>query len=174
MSPVESKVPTAKRVVMTCYIIAIVSFLGAERSSAVEPKKKCHYSPLYIVVERETGGVGTDFIIKKNGSKRGASCDLVIGGSDFELSNEDAEYFMAIHGHLLILDSGTGPDPRRFIVWDLRSQKKVFSGAYSGPYIVENGVIKYWLETDEATEHNCPSFKLNLAIGLSSAMETRG
>lgn len=158
---------------MVKYLVASFFLVGVTTSAEADTKPVCHHSPLYLVVERETGGVGTDFIIKKKGNKRHVSCDLTIDSLDFELKNERAEYFLAIQGDLLILDSGTGPDPRGLIIWNIESQKKVFSGSYSGPYTVENGLMKYWLETEDATARNCPSLKKNAENGLGSVIETR-
>ena len=53
------------------------------------------------------------------------ACEYVAKPDDLEIRNEWAEYFLGLQGDLLILDSGTGPDPRGLIIWDLKKQKKV-------------------------------------------------
>lgn len=158
---------------MTRSSFILLALLVAAGPAVAEVKPRCHESLSYLVVERATGGVGTDLLVKAREIKDPPSCDYTIGHSDFEIKNEDAEYFLALQGDRLILDSGTGPDRRGLIVWDLRSRKKVFSGTYSQPYEIGDGFVRYWMETAQGNERNCQTFSANAALSLGSAIETK-
>lgn len=147
-------------------LLSLTSLLSADE------KLPCHESPKYLIVEGTTGEVGTNFLVKyKRSASEKPSCQYMIEKGDFEIKNEWAEYFMALQGDLLVLDSGTGPYPRGLIIWDLRQQKKVYSGSYSEPYEIHPGYIEFWMETGMATDENCPEQKEWSPLG--SAIETK-
>lgn len=133
----------------------------------------CHESPAYLVAEGATGEVGTHFLVKyKTGDGPAPVCEYVVKPGDFELRNQDAEYFLALQDDLLILDSGTGPEPRGLIIWDLKKRSKVFSGSYSDA-TVGKGFIEFWQESAAANEANCPQAGEWREAGLGAAIETR-
>ena len=66
---------------------------------------------------------------------------------------------MGLVGDLLILDSGTGPYPRGVIIWDLKKQKKVYTGTCFGNEKIDPEYMELWIETGEANEENCPESK---------------
>jgi len=149
------------------FLVALVSIVSAEE------KMVCHESPSYLIVEGQTGEVGTHFLVKyKSKKNQSSACEYSVKPGDFEIRNELAEYFLGLQGDLLILDSGTGPDPRGLFIWDLKKKKKVYSGRYSEAKI-EPGYIKFWIETGVATDENCPDAKEWSAGGLGAAIETR-
>lgn len=134
----------------------------------------CHESPQYLIVERSTGEVGTDFLVKYKSPRAGAiACKYTVAAGDLEIKNESAEYFLALQGDLLILDSGTGPDPRGLVLWDLKKRQKAWSGTYSEPMEVKPDHLAYWMETGEANDANCPERKEWESHGLGAAIETR-
>lgn len=134
----------------------------------------CHASGDYVVVERETGAVGRDFLIKSRHVPHAIpACVYAAAAQDFEIRNETAEYFLALQGRYLILDSGTAPEPRGLIVWDLRQRRQVFAGRYASPYTIKPGHMEYWLESAVATDRNCPARQAWAALGLGAALETR-
>jgi hypothetical protein len=140
---------------------------------AVE-QNPCHESTKYLVIERSTGNVGTDFLIKyKSKATDSVSCNYFVTKRDFEIKNEWAEYFLDQQGDLLILDSGTAPPPRGLIIWDLKKRKKVFTGSNSVPYEIKPGYMVFWTETEKATDENCPNRKQWESDGLGAAIETR-
>ncbi len=158
-------------------LMRYISFgiLSAIVTGAVaEDKTVCHESPSYLVVEGPTGEVGTNFLVKYK-SKTGLpiKCEYAVRDGDFEIKNEWAEYFLALQNNLLILDSGTGPDPRGLVIWNLENRKKVYSGTYSEPYEVKPGYLEFWTETAKATEDNCPEKKEWEAGGLGAGIDTR-
>lgn len=136
----------------------------------------CHESSRYMIVEGSTGEVGTNFLVKYKRQKgEPPVCKYVVNPGDFEIPNEEAEYFFGLQGNLLILDSGTGPDPRGLIIWDLSKKKKVYTGTYSGEEEeakIKPGYMEFWLETGRATDENCPKAKEWRANGLGAAIET--
>jgi hypothetical protein len=150
----------------------LVAFASLDAGAA--PKVTCHDSQRYLIAGREpTDQVGTDFLVKYK--RKGAPapvCDFVARPGDLEIPDEFAEYFFAVQGNLLILDSGTGPDPRGLIFWDLDKRKKVYSTGYSDADLGD-GYVDFWLETGGATDSNCPEKKEWESHGLGAAIETR-
>ena len=72
-----------------------------------------------------------------------------------------------------LLDSGTAPEPRGLIVWDLRQRRKIFAGTYASPHAIKPGHIEYWLESAAATDRNCPARQQWATLGLGAAVETQ-
>jgi hypothetical protein len=150
-------------------MLASIALLAA----LAEPDSSCAQSAQYMIVEGGSNEVGTDFLVKyKTKDNPSPRCEYKIQPGDLEIKNEFAEYFMALQDRFLILDSGTGPEPRGLIIWDLDSRKKVYSGTYSGPYEINPGRIEFWMETGEATDENCPRKKEIEDDGLGAAIET--
>ena len=135
---------------------------------------RCYASAEFCVIERDAeDGAGTDFLIKhKATAGETPPCTYVSGKDDFEIKNEWAEYFAGLKGHLLILDSATGPGPSGLIIWDLKRRKKVFEGSWSDPVIRDDSIL-YWTETGEATPDQCPKLAEWESHGLGGAIETR-
>jgi hypothetical protein len=144
--------------------------------ATAEEKATCHESSRYLIVEGSTGQVGTNFLVKYKRQKgKPPVCKYVVNPGDFEIRNEEAEYFLGLQGNLLILDSGTGPDHRGLIIWDLSTKKKVYTGKYSSEEDepkIKPGYMEFWLETGRATDENCPKAKEWRANGLGAAIET--
>jgi hypothetical protein len=145
--------------------------------ATAEEKATCHESSRYLIVEGSTGEVGTNFLVKYKRQKgEPPVCKYVVKPGDFEIPNEEAEYFLGLQGNLLILDSGTGPDHRGLIIWDLSKKKKVYTGTYSSEsekeVKIKPGYMEFWLETGRARDENCPKAKEWRANGLGAAIET--
>ncbi len=154
---------------LSCGVLSAITMV-----TVAEEKTVCHESPAYLVVEGPTGEVGTNFLIKyKSKADSKIKCEYSVQDGDFEIKNEWAEYFLALQNNLLILDSGTGPDPRGLIIWNLNDHKKVYSGTYSEPYEIKPGYLEFWTETEKATEANCPEKKEWEAGGLGAGIDTR-
>jgi hypothetical protein len=71
----------------------------------------------------------------------------------------DSAYFLGIFDHWLIVDSGTGPDPRGLTIYDLNTKKKIYECSYSDPIYINHGKLIFWTEIGKADENNCPHFK---------------
>jgi hypothetical protein len=146
-------------------------FFGFLSVATAGDKTVCHESTRHLIVEGSTGEVGTNFLVKHKSKRSQSACQYVVKPGDFEIKNERAEYFLGLQEDLLILDSGTGPDPRGLIIWDLKKRKKVYTGTYSEARI-EPGYMEFWVETGGATEENCPDFKNWRKSGLGGGIET--
>ena len=158
------------RAVLLALTVCLLLWAPAVRAADVA----CHASADYFVIERETGAVGRDFLIKPRHVVHAIpACFYATAPADFEIRNEAAEYFLALQGHYLILDSGTAPEPRGLIVWDLRQRHKIFAGTYASPYAIKPGHIEYWLESAAATDRNCPARQQWATLGLGAAVETQ-
>ncbi len=156
---------------MRCTLICCVLTLITSAAIAKQ-KVVCHESPDYLIAEGATGQVGTHFLVKyKTKGDQSPNCDYIARPDDFEIRNEWAEYFMAIQGNLLILDSGTGPEARNLIFWDLEKKKKIHTTKYSDADL-EPEYVGYWIETGTANDENCPEKKEWESSGLGSVIET--
>ncbi len=137
--------------------------------------KNCHDFPQYFVVEGEIpDSVGINLLIKyKTSPEQKFPCTYSKDTNDFEIKNQFAEYYWGITDHFLILDSGTGPDPRGLIVYDLSTRKQVFEDQYSHPATIGNGTVDYWTPTKtKATKSNCSESTEYNSAGLGAIIES--
>lgn len=139
-------------------------------------EESCVSSDKYFVISQGQGyGVGSNILIKyKSSSSQSISCEYLKDDKDFEIKNDFAEYVMAIENNFLILDSGTGPDPRGLIIYDLNTRKKIYDDSYSKPVSISNNVIEYWTETKKiVTKENCPEYWSLEDGGVWAAIDAR-
>jgi hypothetical protein len=134
----------------------------------------CHTNSQFMIAEKSRNpNVGTDFLVMKN--MPGMPCEYTATSDSFEISNADeADYFLALTGHYLVLDEGTGPDPRGLIVYDLNAKEKVYSGQYAKPFSAEGDKLTFWLPTtDVPTADNCPDLAQYTQNGLGAIIEAQ-
>lgn len=137
-------------------------------------EESCISNTKYFVIESNlTDSVGANHLVKyKTNENQNFECKYVIEKGDFEIKNEWAEYTLALENNFLILDSGTGPDSRGLIIYDLNLRKKVYEDSYSQPINIQNNSVDYWTGTTKpVTEQNCPDFKKWEEGGLTSAID---
>ncbi len=137
---------------------------------------KCNDSPKYFAVEKSlSDSVGSDILIKyKKNSEQNFPCVYAVASGDFELKNVLAEYFLAFTDNFLVLDSGTAPEPRGVIVYDLRSHKNVFTDSYAKPVIVKGDTLTYFSKTDSnPTLENCPNLNEYKGNGLGAVIMSK-
>lgn len=144
-------------------------------SEEKELQANCVDNDKYFIISREDPDyVGSDILIKyKSSPSQNISCIYVKEKSDVEILNhESANFVLALEGKYLLLDSGTGPDPRGLLVYDLEKQKEIFSDKYSQPVEVGNLAVSYWTESSvKANKDNCPDFLKYQSYGGSSAID---
>ncbi len=154
--------------------LAVFLLAALPLAATAATKTVCQDGGRYRVVSKPTDSVGTDFLVKYTGRGRSIPpCKYVVRPGDFEIRNESAEYFLGLEGPLLILDSGTAPEPRGLIIWDLEKRQKVYTGTYSPPYDIDRDGIAFWMPSGEATDANCPQAAGWRAQGLGAALETQ-
>jgi hypothetical protein len=170
-----------KSLVAVLHLAIGINCLGSVSSAQVhhvEAKKeilRCHSSSKYFVIEKETKNrIGTDFLIKPKSNKtQSFPCKYLVAKNDFEIKNEDAEYFIDLVEDKLILDSGTSPDLRNLVIWDLSRQRKAYIGSYSQPVTIGSNTIEFWGERRRAVAKECPQGLHSKKLGLRTAIETR-
>jgi len=130
---------------------------------------QCFRYARYMVA---TGRMGYDIYVKNiEGKDSYVPCKQVIKAYDFVLKNES---FWGIRDKLLFVDSGTGPDPRILLIYDLEKKERVFKGDYSSPITLkEDGGLYFWQASDVATKDNCPRYDELREGGLGAAIETK-
>ena len=144
-------------------------------SSAVcaAARSTCHDEGRYRVIARPTDSVGTDFLVKQLVRGRSVpACKYLPRAGDLEIRNENAEYFLGVQGDILILDSGTAPEPRGLVLWNLATRQKVYTGSYSQPVKIDADGMSFWQESGPATDANCPQAATWRAQGLGAALES--
>ena len=114
--------------------IVLLPFAALPLSAAATGSATCHDGEQYRVIAKPAESAGHHFITrKKMPGDDGKPCLYSVEPGDFEIRNKNAAHFLALAGSLLILDSGTAPEPRDLILWDVKKRIKVYSGTYSPP-----------------------------------------
>ena len=153
--------------------IVLLPLAALPFSAAATEPATCHDGVHYRVIAKPAESAGQHFIARKKvPGDDGKPCLYSANPGDFEIRNKNAEHFLALEGSLLILDSGTAPDPRDLILWDVEKRIKVYSGTYSGPYRIESNGIYFWQQSGEATDANCAQAAGWREQGLGAAIET--
>jgi len=140
--------------------------------AAATDKATCHDGDRYRVVSKPAESAGQHLIARKK--VRGDEikpCLYSAQEGDFEIRNEDADYFLALRGSLLILDRGTAPEPRVLILWDIEKRMKVYSGTYSPPLRIADDGMHFWQQSGNATDANCAQAARWREQGLGAAIE---
>lgn len=135
----------------------------------------CTSSAQYFVISSDlTDSVGSNILVKyKTSPGQVIPCVYTPASGDFELKDADAEYFFGLAGHFLVLDRGTGPEPRELIVYDLNSRQEVYSDQYSSPVIFATTTITYWTPVaTKVTAANCPQLGEFSADDLGAEIES--
>lgn len=153
-------------------MLSAIALTALVSVAVAEEKVVCHESPRYLIVEGSAGRMGTSFLVKYKSEKNARlACEYIAKPGDFEIADQWPEFFLELQDDLLILDSGTGPDPRGLVIWDLKKQQKVYSGSYSKAKIGP-GYMEFWTTTGDGTDENCPEGKEWREMGLGTAIET--
>lgn len=144
-------------------------------TSASDATVTCYENAVYLVAVRaHKDAAGSDMLVKykTNGGK--LLCSFTKSNGDFEISlGEEPDYFLAINSHFLLLDSGTAPDPRGLIVYDLVTRARVFTDRYARPIDLAAGTITYWTPVSEKpTASNCPNLATYTSQGLGAVLES--
>ncbi len=141
-----------------------------------DPSLTCHESSKYFVVEKSLApNVGSNIIIKyKTTPSQKLACAYNVNSGDFEITNANAQYFLAFTDNFILIDQGTAPEPRELIVYDLRTQKQVFTDSYAKPVDVAGDSITYLSKTNiKPTTQNCPDLKTYTENGLGAVIMSK-
>lgn len=139
-----------------------VAMTDAQKAPLTEAGElKCYDYPRYYIITRPTDAVGTDILVKYKSNNQTFSCQYTLRTGDYEIKNQDAEYFMGVSNNLVFIDSGTGTDGRQLFIYDLNQRKKVFSSDYYEPIKLEGkdkNTLTFWKEVAQANRQNCPKY----------------
>ncbi len=171
------------------YILGITSYVSVPVTNPITAESgefsiqkneavglECNDSPKYFAVEKSlSDSVGSNILIEyKTNPEQNFPCVYSVTSTDFELKNVLAEYFLAFTDNFLVLDSGTAPEPRGVIVYDLRSHKNVFTDSYAKPVIVKGDTLTYFSKTDSnPTLENCPNLNEYKGNGLGAVIMSK-
>lgn len=141
-------------------------------------EENCVGNNKYLAISKDSNeGVGSDTLVKyKSSPNQTISCEYVTGKGDFEIKDEWTQYLLSLENNLLFFDSGTGPDQRGIIIYDLDKRLEVYNDSYTAivpdPIDIGDNYIKYWNRTDKnVTTENCPRKEEYYAGGLGAAID---
>lgn len=137
---------------------------------------KCFESPKYFAIQKSRNdSVGSDILVKfKSSPDQKIDCVYSPAKNDFEITNDSAEYFLAFTSNYILLDSGTAPEPRGLIAYNLDTGVKTYTDRYSKPVTSIANTITYWSPGDIVpTNDNCPDLKEFTSNGLGSLIEIK-
>ncbi len=142
------------------------------------PDQSCviYKYPTYTILSiNRISSVGSDTLVKRFKSKTNRHGNYLFEDSVFLIKNRDADYFFGLYRHFLFLDSGTGPDGRQLIVYNLKEEKKIFQSEYYEPISIDKqGIVSFWQTSETlATEKNCKEINEWLSEGLGAAIEQK-
>ncbi len=143
---------------------------------AVHYDPQCHENSNYFVITKDTPNVGgTNILVKyKKDYPQPIQCVYARGNAnDIEFKAGEPQYYLALTDNFLILDSGTGPEPRGITAFDLIKKVGVYNGSYAKPVSTSGDTITFWEpNSQKVTPQNCPQGNEWLSQGLSPIMES--
>lgn len=145
-------------------------------SDTATPGLACYETPRYVAIEKKLdSSVGSDILVKyKTSPEQRVRCTYTFKEGDFEIKNVSAEYFLAFTDNFLILDSGTAPEPRGLVAYDLRTRAQVFTDRYAQPVVVSGDTITYFSESEQVpTNATCPELASYIENGLGAALMSK-
>lgn len=138
-------------------------------------RSDCVSNDKYFVVQQSLPKAETNILVKYKTTKdQKYACEYLVDDYDFQIKNEWTAGVFALENDFLILDSGSGPEPRELIVYDLTNRKRVYTDHYSTPVAINNNTITYWSpENTKPDETNCPKITEYTSYGLGAEIEAR-
>ncbi|HEX4104117.1 MAG TPA: hypothetical protein VHZ04_01400 [Candidatus Paceibacterota bacterium] len=181
MDPTRRKQVFVLALVIIAMILVLYEVLYYEGQKAVSPVPpvaqptptalgvKCYDSPNYFAVD---SGAGSVLVKYKASASQTFPCAYAAAAGDFQTPSSSPDFFLGFAGNFLIIDSGTAPEPRGLIVYDLGTRQQVFNDSYSSPVDVGTSTVTYWSPTSTVpTAANCAQFGELKADGLGMVIE---
>jgi len=137
---------------------------------------KCFDSSKYFAIQKSIpDSVGSNILVKfKSNSDQKMDCAYTPAKNDFEITNDDAEYFLTFTDNYILIDSGTGPEPRVLIAYNLNTGEKVYTDRYSKPVTTIANTITYWSPSEtKPSAENCPDLADFTSKGLGALIESK-
>jgi hypothetical protein len=134
------------------------------RMDSMPNKVVCHTFARYRVVTRDKDKeTGSDVIVRNAGSL----CAMDSLSGDFVLRNKFAEYFAAIRGNLLLINSGTGPQDS-YALYDIPTRREL--GWISGEILgwQDSTTVLIWERKGNGTHAMCPKVREGLSVVIDS------
>jgi hypothetical protein len=138
------------------------------RSDTLAPGVICYTLARYLVIQKPAphDDVGSDVIVRPRTPAAACGADSIAG--DFVRRNEEAEYFLAMRGDRLFLDSGTG-NLRAVLIYDVPAAKKTteFTGEIAGWR--DSTTLLAWIAGGDSLAHaRCPKVPEGLGVVADS------
>ena len=187
------------RAVARSAAIAALALFGApilDAAAAPTVDWSCHANGAFLVVAADKEDeVGQRIIVRRAAAAPKPVCsldahkdDMVLGDPAPGSDDMDAFYYIALEGHALLLDNGSGPG-RTLTIFDLKSGKRVLDAPYSlqddncqptnGCYspdefaLTDRGVTFWRATTTAATAKNCTKIKSMQKDGFTPTIEEK-
>lgn len=112
-------------------LLALVPTQSHAADGAQPPDVACRRSGDVSVVSRPRAeDPGEDIYVRTApASSSGRDCTYAPKAEDWVVGQGEPDYVLALQGHILALDSGTG-DSRRLLIFDTGSRKKLIDTGY--------------------------------------------
>jgi len=136
--------------------------------SATDGLRTCFdFKDLRVTADNDIG-VGDSIYITPPSTTE-CKAGVALGGVAID---SDDSNFIGKFARFLIIDQGTGPEPRGLVLLDFAARKSVYDDLYDNPLEVKGGVLRYWRPTEiKATKENCPKYDEWVAEGLPPIIE---
>jgi hypothetical protein len=156
-------------------IVFLVSAYSGTADSSVlsetNQRIECHQSALFSIAIREGTDNYIDVLCLKSEFLKG-NCFYDSVNALFERKNLEETFFLDFKYPYLLLDAGTGPDPRVLTVIDVSKNRSILDTAYSSPAeFVDSDKIKFWTERKDSSFLKCKEFEKRQADGLGCAVD---
>jgi hypothetical protein len=142
---------------------------------------KCIENQNYFIISQEilnengAGGFSVENVIVvkfKKDQNQHFECTFTLDKDDFEIRDEYPQFVIALENNFLIVDNGTGPDMRPYLVYNLNAREIVFDDSYVGKVNAQDKRLEYWTPEDNlALIKNCPQPTGGLGAGVDSRVQ---
>ncbi len=130
-------------------IDSAVGFAGSDRaawSPLTATSEEFIYQHYRVKISREPNTPGEKIVVARDN-----------GRTDFTIPMPENGYFKGICRNKMFVDAGTGPDGRRFYVFDLDNQTQYFDSPYCGdPQVVGADRLHFLIPVEESTVTRIP------------------
>ncbi len=149
-------------------LVGSALLLAGVRTQAAEYKSICYDEGDYQVFAKDRyANVGMDIFFRaKKHVEDTDNCAWAARKGDVWISenrgkySEDANYVVGVRGTYVLIDSGTAPHPERnFIVYDMKSRKRVLDKQVSEEAVIGDSVVTLWVPAGSSNIGTCSNRK---------------
>lgn len=170
-------------------VLACLAWTAGARAADETVTWTCRHTAAFTVLETvNPRSAGMLFVTRRSAGPVKADCMIETRATDIVIGDDDALYYIALQGKMLVLDAGTSPD-RQVKVFDLATGKAILEASYaiaesqncdpasgcrSEEFKVDDTGVTFWRTVKErATVRNCPAFAKITSSSLEPVLQER-